>query len=63
MSSFAENSLMLGLVKFDFRDVSNDLCGAGVDTPEHVFKLTSCHGDMFTCNDGRCIDLENWCDA
>ena len=54
---------MLGLVKFDFSKVSNDLCGAGVDTPEHVFKLTSCQEDMFTCNDGRCIDLENRCDA
>ena len=62
-SRASENSLMLGLVKFDFRAVSNDLCGTGVDTPEHVFKLTTCKEGMFTCSDGRCIDLDYRCDA
>ena len=62
-STAQENSLMMGLVRFDFSDVSRDLCGAGVDTPEHVFKLTTCLEGMFTCNDGRCIDLDQRCDS
>ena len=55
-------SLMLGAVKFDFKDVSSYLCGMEEDNSEHVVKLTTCGEDMFTCDDGRCIDIEDRCD-
>ena len=58
-----EHSLMMGLVRFDFTDVTADLCETGEAKTEHVFKLTTCGENEFTCNDGRCIDLETRCDA
>ena len=53
---------MMGTVKFDFKDVSDDLCGKGDGNAEYVVKLTSCREAMFTCDDRRCIDIAARCD-
>ena len=62
ISTAHEYSLMMGTVKFDFKDVSDDLCGKGDGNAEYVVKLTSCREAMFTCDDGRCIDIAARCD-
>jgi hypothetical protein len=62
VSTAPEYSLMLGTVKFDFKDVSDDLCGTGDGNSEYVLKLTTCREAMFTCDDGRCIDIATRCD-
>ena len=60
-STHHKHSAMLGSVKFDFKNVPFAVCDGEGDSSEHVLKLTTCRDNMFTCNDGRCIDIEDRC--
>ena len=53
---------MMGAIKFDFKDVTPYICVTLDENTEQVIKLTTCGEEMFTCDDGKCIDIEDRCD-
>ena len=61
-SNHHQYSLIMGVVKFDFKNIPFGICDSSDDNSEHVLKLTTCTDNMFTCDDGRCIDVEERCD-
>ena len=38
-------------------------CGKGTDYDDEPLKLTGCAEDEFTCNNGRCIKMEERCNS
>ena len=44
-----------------FKNVPFAVCDGEGDSSELVLKLTTCTDNMFTCDDGRCIDIEDRC--
>ena len=61
-SNHHQYSLIMGVVKFDFKNIPFGICGTRDGNTEHVLKLTTCTDNMFTCDDGGCIDVEERCD-
>ena len=57
----SENSMLLGVHVFDFSKVKDDFCTARAESKLLKIKLTSCDRGKFTCNDGKCVDIEERC--
>ncbi|XP_023320474.1 uncharacterized protein LOC111695386 [Eurytemora carolleeae] len=62
-STSNEDSLLLGVNKFEFSGVNSDPCKKVGESTLKIIKFTTCSQNQFTCDDGQCIDMDESLDV
>ena len=60
-SNSLENSMLLGVNKFDFSKVKDDPCTSSFSSKIVDIKVSACDSGQFTCNDGQCVSIDERC--